>query len=216
MQNYITTKDGCIGFGADREESERDLYYNLCRKDIDNDDIGNFRKRREELHPWNPQKNMLHISGVGCLVYDGYNLLETRSGRSVTIAQHGPSIYYYLACVLEDALSYTDICIVAKREINILFNNIGKDFVMLDDMPDIKVIGESNGFNPEVEYKLRTGYIIGVASDFVGVRRIEDSMFHAVEINKFLPYVNMLYYVGYRMGVVFTSKGVKYVGERMG
>lgn len=215
MQNYITTRDGCIGFGADRDSAERDLYYNLCKKDIGYDEIGEFQKRRKELHPWNPQKNMLHLTGVGCLVYEGYMLKETKSGREVEIAVCGPSIYYYLGYLLEDTLSYTDICIAAKREINILFKNMGRDFVMLEDMPDIKVLGESNGFVPKVEYKLSQGFVIGIADDFVGIRRDSEEMFHAVEITKYQPYINLLSYVGYRVGVVFTSKGVKYVGERL-
>lgn len=213
MFNYYVAGDGELGFGVDKEDAENDLYINICKRDMSLDSKCLFTKRREDLHPWFPTKNILHICGIGAIMYNGVELVNTKTNKSVAIGGGGPDIYWYLSRVLGDEVSYTDICVCMREEINTLFNSISSKFVPLDEMPYIRIFGSANGFTPDVVYTLHGRYDIGISNSFIGIKRCTDDMYHAVEVENRMTYASMLAYIGYKMGIVFTEKGVLYCGK---
>ena len=52
---------GQVGFGSDKSEAKQDLFFNLCRQNIKADKSGKFLRRKKELHPWMPRKNIISI-----------------------------------------------------------------------------------------------------------------------------------------------------------
>lgn len=208
MINYYVARDGELGFGVNREEAEKDLIINLCRHSLNYDSSGVYMKRRRELNPWMPNEYMLHITGVGCLMYKNGVLYNTANNKSMQIIQTQSTMYYYLAGLVGDLLSYEDICVVLREELDTLFHNISKDFISLAKMPYIKILGETNGFSPSVIYSLQSGFDIGIADDIVGIKRTDDALYHAIELSDLMPYIPTLSYIGYKLGIVLTKEGV--------
>lgn len=214
QKNYYFTEKGAVGFGITEEEARRDLYINLCRNDLSNDVTGEFKARREQLMPWQPLPNMLHISGIGCLIYEDYELRNTKNNKRIIISQYDKSIYYYMTYLFEDELSYTDIAVVIRPELDSLFNYISKDFVLIRDMPDIRTLGEQNGFEPYIIYKFDNGVQIGVDNGCIGIRLEGDELYHAIEIEDRIGYVHLLVYIACKMGILIDREGVYLYGEK--
>ena len=213
--NYLLSSDGQVGFGNTKEEAEYDLYVNKCRQSLSNDKDKLFTKRREELKPWLPKENMLHITSVGCLVYDNGKLYNSKTGKSVVITQYDKAIYYYVACLLGDDLSYTDITVVLRPEIDKLFSTISDRFRLIKDMPTIKRMSGINGFEPNIVYTLNCGILVGITDDLVGAKVIGDEMFNVVEREGSLATIPLLSYVGYKIGYIFDEEGVRVSGKEV-
>ena len=208
MGNFIAAAKGEIGFGIDNEDAQCDLRVNICKRNIQNDETGEFLQRRKKLNPWMPKPNMLHITGIGCLIYENGSLRNTKNSSAVFVREYGPSIYYYLARTLGCSVTYSDIVVVLRPELNTLFGNISTEFMRIEDMPYIKVIDEFNGFKPTTVYKLISGINIGISNDFVGIKRAGDKMYYAVEFNENISLPAILSYVGYRMGIMSVERNL--------
>lgn len=213
MYNYVVTRDGCVGFGDDYESAEYDLYLNLCRRDFKYDK-GEFLKRRQELKPWMPRENMLHIAGVGCLVYEDFKLTNTKTGKSVPVNTYKYAICYHLMNLVGDMLSYTDIMIVLRPELDKLFSSISDQFVKLEDMPSIQLLGKVNGFNPDVLYHIGDDIVIGISDTMIGMRTVYEEFFHAVDSIDGMFMVPLLAYIGCKIGYVFNESGVYEYGTK--
>lgn len=209
----MSARDGEIGFGVDVEDAEQDLIINLCKHDMNRDVTGRYKQRYDLLSPYLALPNVLHITGVGCLVYKDGAISETRSGNTIAVRQTRSSIYFYLAQLFGSRLSYEDICVVLKDEINEFFLGISDEFIPVNKMPYIKVMDDSNGFVPYVIYHLASGYDVAISESVVGIKRTSEVMYHAIEISENDPYICMLPYVGYKMGIILTGKGVSQNGK---
>ena len=73
MASYVKQDKHSIGFGLTDNEASADVYVNSCMTSLSNDTKNLFTKRREDIRPWMPKSNMLHLSGIGCLLYDNMN-----------------------------------------------------------------------------------------------------------------------------------------------
>lgn len=213
MKNFIEVSNGQVGFGVTREAAKRDLLINKCRQDINEDLTGEFRERRKELHPWLPKDNMLHINGLGCLVYNNYKLTNTKTGKTIPVTQAGKTIYYYMANMFRNELSYTDVTVVLRPELDKLFGNISNEFTLIKDMPYIKLSNRDNGFSPNVVYTTKDGVIIGVGDKEIGMKYIGDDMYHVVELDNNFVYIPILSYIGYKMNIIFTDGGIDTYGK---
>lgn len=215
MRNFIVTDAGFLGFGATKEEAQEDVYLNKCVADLRNDDKGLFKERRAQLKPWLPQSNMIHIAGVGCLVYEHGKITNTKTGKIVDVLQYRHSIYQYLINLVGERLSYTDIAIVIRPELDEFFKNISPNFVSIKDMPVIKLLGSINGFEPDVVYILDCDIVVGFTDTMVGIKVVGDELFHVAEIPDGLYMMPLLAYIGCRMGYIFNAEGVKPYGEEV-
>ena len=211
MRSYIAMKEGSLGFGESKEAAEEDLYINICRQSIQSDTKGEFLKRRQVLKPWLPLENMLHISGIGCLVYENGILRDEKSGRSINITDVNYSTFYYLCSVFQGMLSFTDIAIVLRPEIDIFFRNIDKRFHSLNDFPQIKLLNSLNGFEPTVTYMLDFGILVGVADNMLGIKEQGHELFFTVDMEKDCSIQAMLSYLGLKLGYLFTEKEARQV-----
>lgn len=208
MWNNMIAKGGHIGFGLDAEEAENDWYVNKCKESLALDAERRFTRRLQELKPWLPNEDMLHITGVGCLVYKDGELTETRTSRRVRIGKKEFEMFYYLSKVLGDALSYTDIVVVLQRELNQFFYNISNQFIPIGEYPIVKVAERSDHFNPETIYYTTSGALIGCTGQYVGLKELGDEQYHIAESFGKENMRGILSYIGYRVGVQFSEGGV--------
>lgn len=203
MKNYISVgTHGSAGFGATLDDAKYDAYVNDCRLDIENDTSCLFKKRRSELEPWLPVENVCHITGVGALYYNKGFISETSSGKSMSICRSKYATYFYMATLFGTKLSYEDITVVLRPEINKFLHNINPEIVPIEKWPFIKLVNSDNGFKPEITYSLDNGLIIGITQDSVGMKHIGDELYHAVDITDESESIFMLSYIAYKMGCV--------------
>lgn len=203
MPNCIVSRNNIVGFGISEEDAEYDWYVHQCIRE--DGACERFSDRKRELSPWMPMDNLLHISGTGCLKYEYPWLYETKSGRQMLVNRYGFNIYYYMACLFEGSLTYTDICICMKDELSMFFSGISQAFAPLYAYPDILCIDKDNGFRPQVYYNLRDGIVIGVDGYRVGLKYSDSDKYYAVSCKE--DVVAAVYYLAYRAGFVFSETG---------
>lgn len=213
MKNCFMTGDGELGFGLTRELAERDLQLNKLRHDITLDTTGEFLKRREQLSPWLPKPNMLHMNEIGCLVYENGILYNTKTGIRLNVTRKGNAVFYYLAKLVGTDLSYTDIIVSARPELDRFFQNISPEFKPIEKAPYIMLKNKDNGFIPDVTYVMDSGYAIGIHGDIVGLKAVGDSMYYVTENEYDDPAIMILSYLGYRLDVVIYEGVIKYGKE---
>lgn len=190
-----------------KEEADNDSYCNMCRKDLQKDKDKKYLTRREKTNMWLPLPNMLQIPGVGCLVYKYPVLTEQKSGRSIVVDKVGKSIFYYVMSLLEGALSYEDITVSFREEIDTFFKNISAEFDNLNDYPIIKCVSTENGFSSGAAYALSNGILIGVSPEYVGVKTLGCEWYYAVDIVPQEALIPAIYYLASRAGIVLSGKG---------
>lgn len=205
MPSFIKQTGHSIGFGLTSDEATDDAYVNACILSLANDDKQKFVNRREELHPWMPTANVLHISSIGCLVYKDMKITETRTGKTIMIAATGISIFQYLAALFGTRLSYTDIVCVLREELDTFFQNISTDFVMLKNMSVIQVQRESADFIPDVLYRTNAQFIIGVVEDYVGIKYVGEDCYYVCFIQDSSAVIAALHRLLYRTGNVLVD-----------
>lgn len=197
--NYYLTKGGVTGFGLTRSEANSDLEINLfkqgmCQMPVD------ALQQKQELQPWFPRAGMLHISRVGCIYTTGQNfLVETTTAGKVQLTESKYSMYLLLAQLFGGRVSYRHINVVLKEEINSFFKVLGRDYVMLEEFPQIVVEPISRVY-PDTVYKLRDGTNIIWDEDGqqLGLATRQSSAAYLVEVPEKQDTLAMLAYLAYR------------------
>ena len=210
MNVFYSTKDGVIGFGETTELIDEDLYINLCSLDLSNDSKGLYIKRREQLMPWNPKPNLLHVKDLGCLVYDGVHLLNTKTGKFIEVSQSNSNIFYYMAVLFGTDINYEDIVVVMRHEIDTLFKVAAPNVLPIKNMPVIRIADSILGFKPTIVYTFEGGLIIGVNDSTIGIKRKGSDMFYVIDRNDEVNYLSSCSYIGYRIGVVITNERIEF------
>lgn len=205
MSCYVKQSKRSIGFGTSMIEATDDAYVNSCINDLSMDTNGLFIKRREEICPWMPKSNMLHLSGIGCLVYDKGYITETKTNKKVLVAATGDSIFYYLNELFGAQLSYSDIICTLREEIDTFFKNISKDFVSIADMPIIQVQQESASFQPLAIYTTKFDFVIGCSEQLIGVKWFGDDCYYTVSIDDSTQQITALYRILARCGYTIVD-----------
>ena len=214
MINYIETREGQIGFGSTVEEANEDLYVNLCKVDLQNDIQNKFLPRRSFLKPWIPKENMLHIHTVGCLIREGNSILETRSGKSIEITGGLYSQFYILAKLFGTHITYTDILVTCRPELDTFFQGISMNCTSILDLPPIRKICSGNGFEPNVTYTFGERILLGIHNNVLGMKEAGDEMFSILDLGRDVSLRNAMAYLGYKLGYVFTESEVTQIGEQ--
>lgn len=204
----MVVRQNQVGFGLTAEEAEHDWYVNRCRESIGDDTKNIYTGRKRELEAWLPCMNTLHISGVGCMVYEGDMLKEERSGRSVRLTRKGYSIYSYMAELFGDGLSYEDIAVCIQDEVSTFFKSVSGEFYALKEYPVVKVAERNVQFNPDVVYTLCNGVLVGDGGDVVGMKIIGDEQYHLLEAASMGNKYDLLVYLCYRLGISFEEGGL--------
>lgn len=143
MKNeYVLVRDNVIGYGIDAESREEDWLIN--KLGMEEELPWKYRKELMDFSPWFPNKQMLHISGVGCLKYSKQTLVNTANNQSVEVAKCGKSIYYYLMRTIGMQLAYKDIRVTLRPYIESFFTNISVEFNGLVDYDTIMVMNDTD------------------------------------------------------------------------
>lgn len=208
----MVVKHKQVGFGLTAEEAQRDWYINRCRESLEDDTEKLYAARRNELGAWIPCNGVLHISGVGCLMYQNGLLSESKSGRTVRISRKGYSIYTYLSELFGDRLSYEDIAVCVQDEVSAFFRGISEEFYPLREYPAVKVAERNAQFNPEVVYNLRNGVLVGDGGGVIGMKVMGDEQYHLLEVDSVGNKYDALMYLCYRLGISFGEGGLG-IGE---
>lgn len=209
MSNCIAQTKNSIGFGLSYEEATADAYVNSCMVSLQNDKDGIFTKRRKEISPWMPKANMLHLSGIGCLIYEEMKITETGTGKQVLVATTGDSIFFYLAELFGDKLSYSDIVCVIREEIDAFFTNISNEFILIEDMSLIQVQQESVNFKPDVLYTTEFNFAIGCSEDTIGLKWQGEDCYYTAHIDNTTQQITELYRLLYRSGYIVINGTLK-------
>lgn len=205
MGAFVKQNYGSVGFGVSADEAVEDAYINACSVSLSNDTKGIFTKRRNEIHPWMPTPHMLHLSGIGCLVYENATIRETKSGNEVIVAAADNSMFYYLAELFGTTLSYTDVVCVLRNEIDTFFTNISKDFVPISAMPIIQVQTETDDFALEVVYKTSADMMIGCTDSVIGIKFLGEDVYYTCPIESSKQQIGALHRLLYRTGFVLSD-----------
>ena len=205
--SHFVTRNNMIGFGSTKEEAENDWYNNNCRQSLSNDVNGIFTNDRDKLSPWLPKDNMLHISTVGCLMYDknSNTITECVTNKSMQVISKGPTVFYYLAHLFGSKLSYTDITVVCREEIDQFFANISSEFTPIKDIPFIKPVNGDYAFDPDIVYSTDAGIVLGVSDSMIGIKDISEAEFFSVDIENGRYIVELFSYIGYYMDVIISN-----------
>lgn len=210
MARICRTQGSYIGFGEDEEEIERDLYINKCKHDISLDERDLYKGRRNELLPWLPTKNVLHISNVGCLILD-LNSVFNHEGKQVEIIESS-NPFRYIAELFGTSVSYEDIIVVLRESIDELFEE--EVYVnRLVDLPIIRLESLNLGFVVETLYQCDQGLLIAITKDAVGLKFVGDEYFHVVDMIEGDDVLSLIAYIGYKIGIVLSERGIEYVKE---
>lgn len=128
-----------VGFGLTQSDAMKDLQFNIERS-------GKFSasrlKRREEIHAWLPKPNLIHVTGVGSILYDDNFFINLQTGRKVRARIKPLSHYLCLFSAFDGKLSYEDFTITISPEVNKFLGNISDKFLQLCDFPYIKPVEE--------------------------------------------------------------------------
>lgn len=205
MGAFVRQRYNSIGFGISPEEALEDAYINACSANIASDTTGVFNRRRSEIHPWMPTKYMLHLSDIGCLVYENARIREVKSGKEVIMAATDNSMFYYLAELFENRLSYTDIVCVLREEIDTFFTNISKDFIPIKNMPIIQVQTENDEFALDVIYRTSLDFTIGCTEDMIGIKYVGEDVYYTCPIVSPKQQIGALHRLLYRTGFAFVD-----------
>lgn len=212
MWNHMVVKQKQVGFGLTAEEAEQDWYINRCRETLEDDTEKRYTDRRKELGAWIPSIGILHISGVGCLIYKEGQISENRYGHKVRLFRKGYSIYTYMSELFGDRLSYEDIAVCIQDEVSMFFRGISEEFHPLREYPVVKVAERNAQFNPDVVYTLNNGILVGDSGNVIGMKVIGDEQYHLLEIDSMENKYDALMYLCYRLGVSFEEGGLG-IGE---
>lgn len=208
MPVFIKQTASSVGFGITQAEATEDAYNNACMISLSNDSKNKFAERRKALHPWMPLPTMLHISGVGCLYYKDMKITETATNKSVIVAATGTSIFQYLSLLFTNRLTYTDIICVLREEIDTFFQNISEEFIPISSLPIIQTQKETADFIPEAVYSTSYNFVIGCASDKIGIKYSGEDCYYVIQVNSSSEQMDALYRLLYRTGYVLVEDKV--------
>lgn len=207
MSNFVISRKNIVAFGQDIEDAEYEWkmrYYMHYPEEINSSE---YAIRVLQLHPWRPTSKHLQISSVGCLKSVNNLIVETASGKSVLITQKKYSIFQYIMSLLGNKVTYEDIVVVLRENLNAFFREISKEFVPIEEYPQILCINEDNGFDPGVTYTLGENAVVGISNEYVGIKVKGYEYFYAVELNNEAYEAALIAYIAYRAGMVFNDEG---------
>lgn len=205
--SYIVSINNIFGFGLTREEAENDYYINKCKQDLSNDDENRYVERRRQLHPWMPKENRLHISDVGYLTFEGNVIREERTGKEILPIYKKNSIFFIMSVLFGNILTYEDITVVLREELDAFFNNISTEFISIKDMSTIYISSQETGFIPSIEYNSsKLGVTIGVDKNQIGLCLHGSHEYYVCDYYD-NHQMEALSYLGYRTGILLTERG---------
>lgn len=137
MNIVVDRETRIAGLGLTQEEAMLDMKFNVERS-------GKFTterlNRRKEVHAWLPKPNLLHVSGVGAILYENNQFINLRTERRARVRIKPLSHYLCLYSVFDGKLSYEDFTITISPEVNRFLGNISDKFLALCDFPYIKPV----------------------------------------------------------------------------
>lgn len=201
MWNGMIIKEGISGFGQTEDEANEDALINRLRRESKSQLEEPYLSRKEELYPWFPLSNMLHISGVGCLIYENNTIWNTRNNKSVVINESPYFMCEALQALVGADLSYTDVVLVLEKELGVFFTRASSKILPIEEYPSITVLESINGFEPNIIYSLNDGdVLVGVSATAVGLKEFGDEKYYVVPLECKDDLVGLVSYLAYRVG----------------
>lgn len=201
MANYIKYGKYGVGIGITEEEAIRDLE---VVQSIRNSELtpSDLIQRRKELSPWLPLPNYLHISEHCALKYENGILQNITANIEIEIEPAPYGVVYYILKVIPE-LTYEDIFVCLRPEINEFFSNISEVFNLLEDYPIIYLL-EASAYtcNPDIVYDL-SDYVISLQENSVGMKFFADANYYMCDYKD--DFYHLLSYLASRIGGYFNG-----------
>lgn len=135
MNLLVDRETKIVGVGRTQEEALASMRFNIERSGRITPQRA---ERRKEIHAWLPTSNLLHIKGVGAILYENNHFKNLRTGRTVRVKVKPLSHYLCLYSVFDGKLSYEDFTITVAPQVDLFLRNISDKFLSLNDFPYIK------------------------------------------------------------------------------
>lgn len=137
MNIAVDRETKITGFGRTPEEAFASMRFNVERSGRLSEER---LERRKEIHAWLPKDNLLHVSGIGAILYEKGQFKNLVTGRTVKVLTKPLAHYLYLYSAFDGLISYEDFTITIAPEVNRFLSNISDRFLTLNDFPYISPV----------------------------------------------------------------------------
>lgn len=136
MITAFDAKSRTYGYGITNEEAQKELHFNMLRKDITLDPV--WVERRKSMHSWCPMPNILHLDGITSIIAANGTLTNTANSKSVVLRNEPLAQFVSLYYLLGGVISFEDFCITYADSIDDFFAKVAPEVGRLGDLPPIK------------------------------------------------------------------------------
>lgn len=137
MKATLDRETGIVGLGITLEEAMASMRFYIERSGR----ISAEREiRRKDIHAWLPRPYMLHVKGVGAILYEDNYFKNMKTGRKVRVQIKPLAHYLCLYSAFDGELSFEDFTLTIAPEVNQFLKNISDKFLTLNDFPYIKPV----------------------------------------------------------------------------
>ena len=141
--NVVVDRETKIpGFGRTPDEAFASMQFNLERSGRLSD---HHIQKRKEMHAWLPKPNLLHVTGVGAIVYEKGFLRNLVTGRKVKLLMKPFAHYLCVFSAFDGLISFEDFTLVIAPEVNRFLSNISDKYLTINDFP---YINPADSFKP--------------------------------------------------------------------
>lgn len=137
MNVIIDRETRIAGLGLTTEEAMESMRFYVERSGK----LSTVRlERRKEIHPWLPRPNLLHVKGVGAILYRGNSFVNLKTGTEVMVVNKPMAHYLCLYSAFDGEISFEDFTITIAKEVNEFLSNVSGTYLSLNDFPYIKPV----------------------------------------------------------------------------
>lgn len=144
----MVVQDGEVyGFGSTESIANLDLYRTKCIKNTSSDYKQIYKARRSQLLPWTPTPDSVHIGSM-YIKKEKDKIISVIDGQSFSTVLTGDGKYDLYGMLsrlsITSILSFSDVAIVARDEINSFMKSINPGAIPAEEYPEVFIRGISD------------------------------------------------------------------------
>lgn len=137
MNISVDKETRIVGLGLTPEEAMSDMLFYVERSGrLSTEHL----KRKKEIHTWIPNRQLIHVKGVGAVLYNGGVFENLRTGRRVALINKPLSHYLGLYNAFDGLLSFEDFTLTLGAEVDRYLSGIYGGVGTVRDFPYIKPV----------------------------------------------------------------------------
>lgn len=126
-----------VGLGLTQEEAYTSMKFYVERSGKITQER---EKRRKKIHAWLPKENVIHVTGIGAVMYEKNYFVNLLTGRKVRMHAKALAHYLDLFSAFDGRISFEDFTLTIAPEVNEFLANISDKFQTLNDFPYINPV----------------------------------------------------------------------------